>query len=109
MSPNEKLMAALFGFSSKEGAAQAAVDQANDDANQSVNDWLAAKRIADLANTEFADMGEWFPSLSFGWQARAVCITDQGARMADVSADGCAYHYAPDEYTISKTEVKEMK
>ncbi len=106
MSPNDKLLAAIFGFGSQEESARAADEKARADAVQSGKDWQEAKKIADLANAEFGDVGEWLPSLSFGWQAHAVCVTAEGARMADVTADGSVYHYAPDEYTISETEVK---
>ena len=106
MSPNDKLLAAIFGFSSQEEAARAAEEKAREEAVQSEKDWYAAKEIAALANAEFGDVGEWFPALSFGWQPHAVCITDEGARMASIATKNNIYHYAPDEYTISETEVK---
>ena len=97
---NEKPLDAIFGYASKEEEAAKA------DAAQTEKDWAFAEGIAARANARWPEIGEWRPSLSFGWQAHAVCVTPDGPRMTGAFPDGSVYHYAPDEYTIAKTEIR---
>lgn len=109
MTPEEKLILAIFG-GTKEQKERAAAEAAAAQKAQSEKDWAQAEAVAEAANREFPEY-RWFPALSFGWQAHAIAIVEgadgQPARVLRATFFGTELgYYTPDNYTIDNTEIK---
>lgn len=109
MTPDEKLILAIFG-ETKEQKEKAASEATTAEEAQAAEDWAQATMIAEAANKEFPKY-QWYPALSFGWQAHAIAIVDgtdgEPPRVLRAEFFGTELgHYTPDDYTIQNTEIK---
>lgn len=104
MTPEEKLLAALFGCTAAQQAALDAEKLASD-AAQTAKDWAEADRIAELANMDFPEHN-WVAAIMYKWHACAVAITDDNKVLCAKPYGDSVGHSIMSAYDIDETEIK---
>lgn len=107
MSPQDKLIASIFGVRTPEQ--QAELDRQVDEANARTlaRDWAKAQEIRIRASEDFPQY-QWLAALSFGWQAKAIAIREDGVVLsASLYGSDVGIITGMDEVTLNNTEVRQ--